>query len=123
MARAVGDLTDKVGAQISTTAAPPLPDFAFERDGDQNTLSQTLKNGSVLLVLFSAHAPRARLEQLARLEPRLARAGLHIVAVALDRSTTKVPLIVEVSDDVRAALGLFESRTDRHRAGHDGSVM
>jgi hypothetical protein len=37
---------------------------------------------------------------------------LHLVAVAIDRSTTKVPLIVEVSDDVRAALGLFRSRTD-----------
>jgi len=112
LARAAGVLTDEVGPQISTTAAPPLPDFAFERNGVQNTLSQTLKNGPVLLVLFAAHAPRARLEQLARLEPRLAAAGLHLVAVAIDRSTTKVPLIVEVSDDVRAALGLFRSRTD-----------
>jgi putative copper resistance protein D len=112
LARAAGVLTDEVGPQISTTAAPPLPDFAFERNGVQNTLSQTLKNGPVLLVLFAAHAPRARLEQLARLEPRLAAGGLHLVAVAIDRSTTKVPLIVEVSDDVRAALGLFRSRTD-----------
>jgi putative copper resistance protein D len=112
LARAAGDLTDKVGTQISTTAAPPLPDFAFERGGEQNTLSQTLKSGPVLLVLFSTHAPRARLEQLARLEPRLAPAGLHIVAVAIDRSTAKAPLIVEVSDDVRVALGLFRSRTE-----------
>jgi len=112
LARAAGSLTDEVGPQISTTAAPPLPDFAFERDGTQNTLSQTLKNGPVLLVLFVAHAPRARLEQLARLEPRLAPAGLHVVTVALDRSTANAPLIVEVSDDVRAALGLFRSRTD-----------
>ena len=112
LARAAGVLTDEVGPQISTTAAPPLPDFAFERNGVQNTLSQTLKNGPVLLVLFAAHAPRARLEQLARLKPRLAPAGLHVVAVALDRSTANVPLNVEVSDDVRAALGLFRSRTD-----------
>jgi putative copper resistance protein D len=112
LARAAGDLTDQVGPQISTTAAPPLPDFAFEQNGAQNTLSQTLKNGPVLLVLFAAHAPRARLEQLAGLEPRLAQAGLHVVAVALDRSTAKLPLIVDVSDDVRAALGLFRSRTD-----------
>ena len=112
LARAAGVLTDEVGPQISTTAAPPLPDFAFERNGAQNTLSQTLKSGPVLLVLFAAHAPRARLEQLARLEPRLAAAALHVVAVALDRSTAKAPLIVEVSDDVRAALGLFRSRTD-----------
>jgi putative copper resistance protein D len=112
LARAAGVLTDEVGPQISTTAAPPLPDFAFERNGAQNTLSQTLKNGPVLLVLFAAYAPRARLEQLARLEPRLAPAGLHVVAIALDRSTAKAPLIVEVSDDVRAALRLFRSRTD-----------
>jgi putative copper resistance protein D len=112
LARAAGVLTDEVGPQISTTAAPPLPDFAFERNGAQNTLSQTLKNGPVLLVLFAAHAPRARLEQLTRLEPQLAPAGLHVVAVALDRSTAKIPSIVEVADDVRAALGLFRSRTD-----------
>ena len=112
LARAAGVLTDEVGPQISTTVAPPLPDFAFERKGAQNTLSQTLKNGPVLLVLFGADAPRARLEQLARLEPRLASAGLHVVAVALDRSTAKAALIVEVSDDVRAALGLFRSRAD-----------
>lgn len=112
LARAAGVLTDEVGPQISTAAAPPLPDFAFERNGAQNTLSQTLKSGPVLLVLFAAHVPRARFEQLARLEPRLAPAGLHVVAVALDRSTSKVPSIVEVSDDVRAALGLFRSRTD-----------
>jgi putative copper resistance protein D len=112
LARAAGVLSDEVGPQISTTAAPPLPDFAFERNGAQNTLSQMLKNGPVLLVLFAAHAPRARLEQLARLEPRLAPAGLHVVAVALDRSTAKVAFTVEVSDDVRAALGLFRSPTD-----------
>jgi putative copper resistance protein D len=112
LARAAGVLTDEVGPQIRTSAAPPLPDFAFERKGVQNTLSQTLKNGPVLLVLFAAHAPRARLEQLARLEPRLAPAALHVVAVALDRSTVKVPLIVDVSDDVRTALGLFRPRMD-----------
>jgi putative copper resistance protein D len=112
LARAAGVLTGEVGPQISTTAAPPLPDFAFERNGAQNTLSQTLKNGPVLLVLFGAKAPLARLEQLARLEPRLSPPDLHVVAVALDRSTAKVPLIVEVSDDVRAALALFRARTD-----------
>jgi putative copper export protein/mono/diheme cytochrome c family protein len=112
LARAAGDLTDHVGPQISTTAAPPLPDFAFERNGAQNTLSQTLKTGPVLLVLFASHAPRARLEELANLEPRLAATGSHVIAVALDRSTAKVPLTVELSDDVRATLRLFRARTD-----------
>jgi len=112
LARAAGVLTNEVSSQISTTAAPPLPDFAFERNGAQNTLSQTLKNGPVLLVLLAAHAPGARLEQLARLETRLAAARLHVIAVALDRRTANAPLIVEVSDDVRATLALFRSRTD-----------
>jgi hypothetical protein len=62
--------------------------------------------------LFAAHAPSARLEQLRRLEPRLAATGLHVVAVALSPSIEKASLIVEVSDDVRAALALFRSPTD-----------
>jgi putative copper resistance protein D len=111
LARAAGSLTDEVGSQISTTIAAPLPDFAFERNGAQNTLSQELKKGPVLLVLFAAHAPRARLEQLASLERRLA-ASLHVVAVGLSPSTDKASLIVDVSADVRAALALFRSTTD-----------
>lgn len=109
LARAAGDLTQHTGSQISTAAAVPLPDFAFEQNGAQNTLSQTLKNGPVLVVLFAAHAPRARLDQLARLQPRLAAAGLHVLAVALRPSTDKSPLIVDVSQDVRVTLELFDS--------------
>jgi putative copper export protein/mono/diheme cytochrome c family protein len=112
LARAAGTLTGEVGSQITTTTAPPLPDFAFERNGAQNTLSQTLKKGPVLLVLFAAHAPSARLEQLRRLEPRLAATGLHVVAVGLSPSIEKASLIVEVSGDVRAALAPFRSPAD-----------
>jgi putative copper export protein/mono/diheme cytochrome c family protein len=112
LARAAGDLTNDVGSQISTKAAPPLPDFAFEQNGAQNTMSQLVKGGPVLLLLFASHVPHARLEQLAKLQPRLGAAGLHVVAVAVNRSTAKVPLSVAVSDDVRAALALFRSPTD-----------
>jgi putative copper export protein/mono/diheme cytochrome c family protein len=112
LARTAGDLTANAGSQVATTAAPPLPDFAFEQNGAQNTLSQTLKSGPVLIVLFAAHAPRARLEQLATLAPRLAAAGLHVVAVGLGPSADKAPLIGDVSDDVRAALALFRSAKD-----------
>jgi putative copper resistance protein D len=111
-ARAAGILTDKAGAQITTAAAPALPDFAFEQNGSQNTLSQMVKNGPVLLVLFEGHAPRARLEQLAGLQPRPGAAGLPVVAVGLGPSTDKAPLIVEVSDDVQATLALFRSPND-----------
>jgi putative copper resistance protein D len=111
-ARAAGMLTDRASSRITTAAALPLPDFAFEQNGAQNTLTQLLKQGPVLLVLFGDQAPNARLEQLASLGPRLTEAGLSIVAVGLGSPAEKGPAIVEVSDDVRAALGLFRSPTD-----------
>ncbi len=114
LARTAGVLTSKVSSHVTTTAAPPLPDFAFEQNGAQNTLSQTLKSGPVLLVLFAAHAPSSRLEQLAALRPRLAAAGLQVVALGLGPSAAadKSPLIADVSEDVRAMLTLFRSATD-----------
>jgi putative copper export protein/mono/diheme cytochrome c family protein len=112
LARNAGVLTARANSQVSTAPAPPLPDFAFEQNGAQNTLSQTLKNGPVLIVLFAAHAPRARLAQLATLGPRLAAAGLHVVAVGLGPSADKGPLIADVSDDVRVVLALFRSAKD-----------
>jgi putative copper export protein len=111
LARASGDLSDRLNSQITTTAGLPLPDFAFEQNNEQNTLSQMLKTGPVLVVLFGADPPRARLEQLARWGPRLG-AKLQIVAVGLDPSPAKGPLIVEIADDVRATLSLFRSATD-----------
>lgn len=112
LARAAGVLTAKTSSQVTTTAAPPLPDFAFEQNAVQYTLSQMLKSGPVLIVLFAAQPPTARLEQLAGLQPRLATAGLHIVAVGLGPKANDAPLIATVSDDVRATLALFRSRAD-----------
>lgn len=112
LARTAGTLTQQAGSQIGATAALPLPDFAFERNGAQNTLSQMMKNGPVLVVLFGERAPRARLQQLAALQPRLAAAGLQIVAVGLGPTSDKSPLTVEVSQDVRVALALFRSPED-----------
>lgn len=119
VARAAGDLANHASSQITTAAALPLPDFAFEQNNAQNTLSQMAKKGPVLIVLFAAHPPHARLEQLAGLGPRLAAAGLQVVAVGLGPSTDKAPLIVEVADDVRATLALFRSATD----GGDTELM
>ncbi len=111
LARTAGDLSKQTGSQISTTAAVPFPDFAFEQNGAQNTLSQMLKNGPVLVILF-ATPPNARLEQLANLQPRLTAAGLRVVAVGLRSSTDKAPLIVDVAHNVRTALALFRSSKD-----------
>lgn len=112
LARAAGVLTQSTGSQISRTTAFPLPDFAFEQNGAQNTLSQLLKSGPALVVLFAAHAQRERLGQLAKWQPQLVAAGLHVLAVELGQSTDKKPPIVDVSPDVRFALGLFRSPTD-----------
>jgi putative copper resistance protein D len=119
-ARAAGVATRTTGSQVAKAAAPQLPDFAFEQQGAQNTLSQMLKSGPLLLILFEAPAPKARFDQLAGLEPRLAAAGLRIVAVGLGqptvkagaRATSATSLVVDVSDDVRSTLALFRSPTD-----------
>ena len=111
-ARTAGIISNQATSRITTAAAPPLPDFAFELNGAQNTLSQTLKGGPVLIVLYAARVPRARLEQLAASGPRLSGAGLHIIAVQLGSSPGKAPLVVDVSDDVRATLDLFRTSSD-----------
>jgi hypothetical protein len=112
LARAAGDLTNALGPQITTTSTPPVPDFAFERNGLQNVLSQTLKAGPVLLVLIESPTRLARLAQLARFEPRLTAAHVHVIAVALGGPTQQVAPLVGVSEDVRTMLALFRSRAD-----------
>lgn len=112
LGRAAGDATHAVGSQISTTATAPFPDFAFEQNGAQNTLSQTAKSGPVLLVLFGKNVPRERLAQLAKSQAPLASAGLHVIAAGVDGSKAKIPSIVDVSDDVRSVLRLFQSSAD-----------
>lgn len=112
LARAAGVQTKTAGSQITAAAAPPLPDFAFEQSGAQNTLGQTLKGGPVLLVVFAPPAPQARLAQLAALEPRLAATGLHVIAVDLGTTPNGSPLVVQVANQVRDMLALFRSPKD-----------
>ena len=113
LARTAGIIASQATSRISTAAAPPVPDFAYQQDGAQNTLSQTLKTGPALLVLYGPRVPRARLGQLAALAPRLSAAGLRIIAVGLDASpAVKGPLAVDVSDDVRSMLKLFRTSAD-----------
>ncbi|MGA3037644.1 MAG: copper homeostasis membrane protein CopD [Vulcanimicrobiaceae bacterium] len=106
LARAAGVQVGDVGPQISASAAPPLPDFAFEQRGGQNTLSQTLKTGPVLLVLFAPRAPEERLAQLATLK------GITTLAVDVAGLPSAAPLVVNVSADVRNTLELFRSPKD-----------
>lgn len=111
-ARTAGIIADQATSRITTAAAPPLPDFAFEQGAVQGTLSQTLKSGPGLIVLYTGREPSARLEQLTASASRLSAAGLHIIAVGLGSSAGKAPLVVDVSDDVRAMLDLFRTSND-----------
>lgn len=119
LARAAAKQVGATGSNVTATAAPPVPDFAFEQQGQQNTLSQTLKAGPVLLVLFATPPPVARLDQLTTLEPRLRSVGLRVVAVNLSKpsgggagAASTPPVVVRVSDDVREVLALYRSHTD-----------
>jgi putative copper resistance protein D len=119
LARAAGDLVRQVGPKISTAAAYPVPDFAFEKGGAQNTLRRVLKQGPALLVLFTPPAPIARLRQLAAAGPRLAASGLHVLAVDLgppveggQNERKRPPFVVGVADAVRLTLALFRNPND-----------
>jgi putative copper resistance protein D len=118
-ARAAGVLARGIGPEVTTTAALAVPDFAFERDGKQQTLRQELETGPVLLLLFAPPAPVARLRQLAAAESQFSEAGFHVVAVGLAASPQDTsesgpapPDVVDVSSEVMSALALFRAPAD-----------
>jgi hypothetical protein len=118
-ARAAGVLARKMGPEVTTATSPEVPDFAFEAGDRQSTLTQMLKTGPVLLVLFERPAPIARLQQLANAEARLSAVGLRIVAVGLatppeGASERRVapPCVVDVASEVISMLTLFRAVED-----------
>src|SRR6516225_68963 len=118
-ARAAGVLAREIGPAVTTSAVPQVPDFAFEADGLQQTLGQTLETGPVLLVLFAPPAPPARLLQLAAASPQLGLAGLHLIAVGLGPSAEErpnggqaEPFVGSVSSEVIDALAMFRTADD-----------
>lgn len=115
-ARAAGVIAGGMGPAVSPVAAAQVPDFAFESGRVQDTLSQVLAEGPVLLVLFGADAPTARLHQLATAQRTLIAAGLPVIAVGLngasEGATTNPPYVVGVSTDVATALKLFRAPGD-----------
>jgi hypothetical protein len=69
-----------------------------------------LERGPLLLVLYEPPAPVARLEELAAGQPRLAAAGLRVVAVKLgDGSDEAAPAVVVLSRKVDKSLALFRT--------------
>lgn len=116
-ARAAGVLARGVGPAITTSAAYPVPDFAFEIDGRQKTLSGILQEGPMLLVLFGRSTPIARLRQLAADQPRLRAAHLQVISVGLDgppeaEEGAAPGFVAGASPEVRSALALFRTPTD-----------
>jgi putative copper resistance protein D len=118
-ARAAGVLATGIGPEVTAAAAPAVPDFAFEAGGIQQTLSEVLETGPVLLVLFAPPVPIERLQQLAAAQPRLRAAGLRLVAVGLgispaetSESASPPPLVVGVSAEVTSSLALFHTTED-----------
>jgi len=118
-ARAAGVLTGEIGPEVTTSAAPQVPDFAFEAGGMQHTLGQTLEAGQALLVLFAPPAPLARLRQLAAELPQPGAGGLQLIAVGLGPSAEErpngapaEPFVVGVSSEVIDALALFRAPDD-----------
>ena len=116
-ARAAGVLSQKLGPEVATTAAPGVPDFAFETQGRQQTLHRLLGNGPVLLALFEAPPFAARLAQLAAAQSRSAAAPLHVIAVDLAPGAAQAEIVpppppVAVSPNVAATLKLFRTPAD-----------
>jgi hypothetical protein len=125
-ARAAGVLARQISPELSTDAAPEVPDFAFEAGRTQRTLRQTLENGPVLLVLFTTPAPVKRLRQLAAAQSSLDAVRLQVIAVGLGASSEETGngtgsprFVVTVSSVVSAALSLFRAPDD----GGDTELM
>ena len=116
-ARAAGVIARGIGPQVSTDAAPAIPDFAFESNTHQQTLNRILKTGPALLVLFDGPPPPARLARLAAAQRQFTAAELRVLAVDLARRATLEPEtppspLVGVSADVAASLALFRAPGD-----------
>jgi putative copper resistance protein D len=119
-ARAAGVLVRKVSGEITGAGAYPVPEFAFEADGLQDTLRRMLEQGPALLVLYGPPTPLTRLRELAAVRRRLAAAGLQILAIELGNTADEATqgdsalpgLVVRVSGDVRATLALFQTPAD-----------
>jgi putative copper export protein/mono/diheme cytochrome c family protein len=78
----IGGLDEGLVTEVGGGTAPRAPDFTFsEPDGRERSLQDLLRNGPVLLVLFTLPESTARLQRLARAEASLGAAGLQILAL------------------------------------------
>ena len=114
-ARVAGVASRAIGPDGSPGRAPPLPDFAFETEGRQQTLRGLLPDGPVLLALLSGPPSAERVAQLAALQRRFFTSGLHITAIELGSDTTNAeqpPPLAKTDAAGRSALALFRAADD-----------
>jgi putative copper export protein/mono/diheme cytochrome c family protein len=79
----VGGLDEGLTPEVSD-AAPRAPDFTFRTaDGTEETLSDRLMDGPLLLVLFTPATSQPRLEQLEAARANLGEAGLSVLALPI----------------------------------------
>ncbi len=82
----VGGLDDGLTPELTDTA-PRAPDFSFvAAGGAEETMSNLLSRGALLLVFFTAPDSEPRLQQLAASRAALGEAGLQILALPLGKN-------------------------------------
>lgn len=115
-AQADAEQSNIMGADVESWRPITAPDFAFQIAGRrQETLKQQRGRATVLLVLFSLPDSLARLQQLDGAAPQLAKAGLRIIAVPLNKQSgtaagelgLKHIAIAETGPEVVATYSLF----------------
>ena len=118
-ARAAGVLAGEIGPEVTTATSPEVPDFAFEAADAKSTLTQMLKTGPVLLVLFERPAPIERLQRLTTAQVPFSNVGLRVVAVGLATPSEGAPerraaplCVVDVASEVISMLTLFRAVED-----------
>ena len=78
----IGGLDEGLVTEVGSGTAPRAPDFTFsEPDGRERSLQDLLRNGPVLLALFTLPGSTERLHRLARGQKALEAAGLQILAL------------------------------------------
>ena len=117
-ARAAGVLSRQIGPEVSTAAAPAVPDFAFQAGGRQQTLNRILQHGPAVIALLSAPPSADHVARLAMAQRQLAAVGLQIIAIDLNFSSgapseiAAGSALVTVPTDVANTLALFRASDD-----------
>ncbi|HYT95899.1 MAG TPA: CopD family protein, partial [Casimicrobiaceae bacterium] len=118
-------------ARTMTTHVEPwrplvAPDFTFELAGPQESLKEERERNAVLFVLYALPQSLDRLRALAADQPKLAKAGMRVIAVPVDASSRAIDttaagprsMLAVVGPDVAATYAMFAAsdESNTHRA-------